>query len=82
MLCAMLRMDFPAAFRYHPVLFLASPAIVWFILRAWGTWMGGKAFVPSKWENFLLWAVIFLLLIYGVCRNVGAVPGHIREIPA
>lgn len=72
MLSSLLRLDFAAAFHYHPLLLLTLPILLFcliypdvrYLLRGDRT-MG--------WVNVLLWAEIALLLVFGVVRNLSVI---------
>ena len=70
MLISMIKLNFTAAFEYHPVLFASLPFLaVIFGDMLWRYIYHGKCEL-RKWENIVIIAIIVCLMIFGIIRNV------------
>ena len=69
MLIALIKLDFAAAFKHNPVLFLTAPFLVAYLFGSeWKYVLYGHRHM-GKWQIFL-WAELCLLLLYGIFRNI------------
>lgn len=67
---ALLRLDMPAAWRYNPaVLLLLGPLAA--VLASLGyRYVVRTPFRPARWHWAALWAILLILLVFGVLRNL------------
>lgn len=70
MLSAILRLDFKSAFGFNPVIFcsLLPLGIVFSVQAVKYIRSGNTSYY--KWQNAVLWTVIFALIIFCVLRNI------------
>ena len=64
---SILILDFYQAFRYNPLLFIMLPIFVFFIINSIVT---KKEPLYNKIPKQILYTFIFILIIYGILRNV------------
>ena len=67
MFYSILILDFYRAFRYNPLLFIMLPIFVFFIINSIVT---KKEPLYNKIPKQILYTFIFILIIYGILRNV------------
>lgn len=67
---ALLRLDFPAAWRANPVLLALLPLIAFLALRLAVRQIRTGQARPRPWESALGWAIAVLLVLWGVVRNI------------
>ena len=70
MCLALLRLDFAAAFRWNPGLMLLSPFLGVLIALLIAQYIRIGSWRPKGWQTACLWAMLGLLLAWGVVRNV------------
>ena len=69
MLLSLLKFDFVAAYRYNPFLLINAPVLLLCFLYSDIQYI--KAGETSMGKiKFLLWAEVFLALLFGVVRNL------------
>lgn len=67
---ALLRGDFAMAWYSNPALMLLLPCGIWMGLRLLCRYVQTGSRQLHGWENWLLYGVIGLLLVFGVIRNL------------
>lgn len=70
MLLALLRLDFVAAFRYNPYLFVNAPVILFCLGYSEIQYVRTGSRIHPKWVSVILWCEIGLALLFGVLRNL------------
>ena len=70
MCLALLRLDFAAAFRWNPGLMALSPFLGALIALLIARYIRTGSWRPGRWQTACLWAMLGLLLVWGVVRNV------------
>ncbi len=73
---AVLNLDFYAAFRYQPLLFISSPFLVYYVAKLYLGFVFGKDVLPfpeirGKWAGITVVAVI---IAYWILRNIPVFP--------
>ena len=68
MCLSIIKLDFSAAFHYNPVLFCLLPALAATAARYVYVYIK-KGTVRDKWADRAVWAMIAVLLAWGVVRN-------------
>lgn len=70
MLLSLLRLDFAAAWHYHPLLLCLLPAGLFLSVQA-AVFYVRLGYVPRRrWRTVCIWSMIVLLLIFGIIRNL------------
>lgn len=72
MALALLRFDLAAAFRANVALCLLLPALALLFLWRGIHYLRTGEWETPRWQSALLWAMIALLLLFGVLRNLPA----------
>lgn len=70
MCAALLRLDISAAFAANPMILLLSPVLVAVFLPAFWGYLKTGCFCLGHVQNIVVWICIFLLLAFGVVRNI------------
>lgn len=78
MCVALLRLDLPGAWRANPILMLLAPVLVGLLLKLGAAYVCTGRVWPTQGENILVWAVVGVLLVFGVLRNL---PGFVALRP-
>ena len=69
MFAALARLDFIAAFKYNPFVFITGPLLVTYLVLCETEYVKHGSESAKRWNAFL-YAELFLALAYGVLRNV------------
>ncbi|MCQ2484835.1 MAG: DUF2752 domain-containing protein [Clostridia bacterium] len=70
MLASLVRLDFRSAWHYNPVVLAMSPMIVCIIIRDTVQWIKNGRTKSSKIENYILYVMFAVLVIFGIVRNI------------
>ncbi len=75
-LLALLHLDFYAAFRYQPLMFISLPLLVYYVAKLYFGFVFGKDVLPfpeirSKWVGI---AVVAVIVAYWILRNIPVFP--------
>ena len=73
---AIMRLEFYAAFRYQPLLFVSLPFLAYYIAKLYLGFVFGKDVLPfpeikSKWVGI---AIVAVIIAYWVLRNIPVFP--------
>ncbi len=75
-LLALLHLDFYAAFRYQPLMFISLPFLAYYVAKLYLGFVFGKDVLPfpeirSKWVGI---AVVAVIVAYWILRNIPVFP--------
>ena len=70
MLLSILKLDFYKALRYNPLLFIMLPFIIFFIIDDVYKFYQKKEPIYKKINDKVWYILIFILIVYGVLRNI------------
>lgn len=80
MLLSLARGDFLAAFHYHPAAFVAGPFLLWLLARSIKAYLTDSDICWRGWERAGMYAVLVLLLVFTVVRNMPYVKMHVLYV--
>jgi len=67
---SILKLDFYAAFRYNPLVFILLPFIFVYVIYKIYTWLFNKKDkLTYKLEGYPVYILVIILIIYGILRN-------------
>ena len=69
MIISIAKLDFSAAFKYNPFLFITGPFILAYLFFSELKYVLKGERLSKKWDA-LMWAELVLAIAYGVLRNV------------
>lgn len=69
MFVSLARLDIAAAFKYNPFIFITGPFIIAYLAFSEVKYIISGSNKMGKWEIFL-WVELFLMLAYGILRNI------------
>lgn len=70
MLLNLMEFDIADAFRFNPVLFVISPVVIYLIIKLSLNYVMDGKMTLNKRDDFLCIALIVILLVWGVIRNI------------
>ena len=71
MFLSILSLDFYQAFRYNPLIFISLPILFPYLLYQLYIWLYQKQdFLIKYYPKKALWILLFIVVIYGVMRNI------------
>ena len=71
MFLSLLSLDFYQAFRYNPLIFISLPILLPYLLYQLYIWLYQKQdFLIKYYPKKALWFLLFIVVIYGVIRNI------------
>ena len=71
MLFSIIRLDFYQAFRYNPLIFIAMPFIILYLIDFIFKWIIGKENYWYKKINNKTWTILLIItLLFGLLRNL------------
>lgn len=72
---SLLHGQFYQAFRYNPLLIILLPWLVLYFAICAVQWvMWGREFISERIPAWVTWGVLFVVLVYGVLRNIPLYP--------
>ena len=69
MLVSIAKLDFSAAFRYNPFLFITGPFILAYLFFSELKYVKSGERLSKKWD-VLMWCELALAILYGILRNI------------
>ena len=70
MFSALLRLDFAGAWRCNPAVLLLLPPLAAALADMARRYVVLERFRPARWHLAVLWAVLLILLVFGLIRNL------------
>lgn len=70
MCLCLLRLDFQGAFRANPVILCLSPLLIAIAVDMTLRYIRTGQFRTKGWSSICVWAIIAILLLFGILRNV------------
>ncbi|MBQ9735377.1 MAG: DUF2752 domain-containing protein [Clostridia bacterium] len=75
-LLALLRLDFYAAFRFHPLMILSLPFIGYYLCAVYLSFVFGKPLLPLPTIKSRAFGIVILVVVlaFGILRNIPVFP--------